>query len=192
MEQRQAKIWFTADTHFNHENIIPLCNRPYKTVEEMNSALTAKWNACVLKKDTVWFLGDFAYAKEYSQLDYIVAALHGKKYFICGNHDKWQILQQLKANGLIEECFFKIQEIKLDGWPITMTHYPMLEWTGCYRNGIQLFGHLHNTYSEQNIRDIMQLTRHKSKHYMNVGVDVNNFQPVSWETIRQQEEAKER
>jgi calcineurin-like phosphoesterase family protein len=29
-------IWFTADFHLNHSNILRHCNRPFPNVEEMN------------------------------------------------------------------------------------------------------------------------------------------------------------
>lgn len=42
-----------ADTHFNHANIIGYCNRPFKTVEEMNSKLISNWNNTVAKDDII-------------------------------------------------------------------------------------------------------------------------------------------
>ncbi len=38
-------IWFTADFHLGHKNIIRYCNRPFETVEEMNQAILERLNA---------------------------------------------------------------------------------------------------------------------------------------------------
>jgi len=35
-------IYFTADPHFNHSNIIKLCGRPFADVGKMNSVLMQK------------------------------------------------------------------------------------------------------------------------------------------------------
>ena len=31
-------IWFTSDTHFGHENMLRLADRPWSTVGQMNDA----------------------------------------------------------------------------------------------------------------------------------------------------------
>lgn len=51
-------IFFTADLHFWHENIIQYCQRPFASADEMNSALISNWNARVTPDDTVYILGD--------------------------------------------------------------------------------------------------------------------------------------
>jgi calcineurin-like phosphoesterase family protein len=51
-------IWFTADHHFGHANILRYCKRPFADVEEMNAALVENWNRVVTKGDTVYHLGD--------------------------------------------------------------------------------------------------------------------------------------
>ena len=53
------KIYFIADTHFNHKNILEYCNRPFADVEEMNKILVNNWNDTVKHDDVVYMLGDF-------------------------------------------------------------------------------------------------------------------------------------
>jgi len=52
-------IWFTADFHFGHFNVIRYCNRPFAGTQEMNDAVVYRLNACAKPHDVLYFLGDF-------------------------------------------------------------------------------------------------------------------------------------
>ena len=60
-EKNHEKTYNTSDTHFGHANIIRLCNRPFKDVEEMNEKLIENWNKVVPEDGTVFHLGEFAF-----------------------------------------------------------------------------------------------------------------------------------
>jgi calcineurin-like phosphoesterase family protein len=51
-------VWLTGCTHWGHANILGFCNRPYKTVEEMNVDLIKNWNETVPENGTVIHHGD--------------------------------------------------------------------------------------------------------------------------------------
>jgi calcineurin-like phosphoesterase family protein len=46
--------WFTADFHFGHNNIIRYCNRPFRSVEEMDQTILERLNASVKPNDTLY------------------------------------------------------------------------------------------------------------------------------------------
>ena len=77
-------VYFISDTHFNHKNIIKYCNRPYKSVEEMNKVLIENWNRVVKDADVIYHLGDFALYDE----EELFNKLNGNIILIRGNHDR--------------------------------------------------------------------------------------------------------
>ena len=81
-----ANVFFTADSHFGHTNVIKFCARPFVSAEEMDEALIENWNARVKGCDTVFVLGDMFYRCENVAL--ILRRLKGKKHLILGNHDR--------------------------------------------------------------------------------------------------------
>ena len=49
-------IWFTSDTHFGHENMLRLSDRPWSTVAQMNDAWSPTLTARLLwtTSSTFW------------------------------------------------------------------------------------------------------------------------------------------
>ena len=81
-----STVFFTADPHFGHTNIIRYENRPFASAEEMDQELIRRWNETVSPEDTVYLLGDFSfYGKEKSTE--ILSALQGHIRLVMGNHD---------------------------------------------------------------------------------------------------------
>ena len=50
-------IYFIADTHFNHRNIIEYCNRPFKDTNEMNEYIIQKWKSVVIEEGKINVFG---------------------------------------------------------------------------------------------------------------------------------------
>lgn len=127
-------IYFIADTHFGHFNIIKYCNRPFENAEEMDKVLIEKWNNKVKKEDTVYHLGDFSFNK--NPRDYL-RQLNGKITLIKGNHDKRKTLKAFDE-------VFVLTTIDVDNKPVILCHYPIYEWERKQRGSIHLYGHVHD------------------------------------------------
>jgi len=163
-------IYFTADLHLFHNNIIKYCNRPFKTVSEMNDAIIDNWNNIVKNKsDIVYILGDLSFAHP-QFTEEALNKLTGRKILIKGNHDRNCI--SLAHRFICIENYFEINHC---GIPIIMFHYPLETWNKSHRGSIHLHGHTHN------LVDLFHPTYKKNR--FNVGVDVNNFKPLSLDQI---------
>lgn len=78
--------FFTSDHHFFHKNIIKLCDRPFKDLDEMHTALINNWNEVVHEDDTVYVVGDFSFGRANKTRE-ILKRLKGDKILVIGNHD---------------------------------------------------------------------------------------------------------
>ena len=163
----KTQTWFTSDLHFGHANIIRLCRRPFSDINEMNEMLVANYNSVVRPNDTVFILGDVAFR---DKADKYIPRLNGYKVLVEGNHDvKYD-------HALFDEvCQIREEIINTNGrsYRFVMCHYPMAEWPGFYKGAIHLHGHQHNNASYNEKMRSEGLLRY------DVGVDANNFYPVS-------------
>lgn len=170
-----ANIFFSADSHYFHSNIIKYSNRPFDNVEDMNEALISNWNNKVSSQDIVYFLGDFAFAPQ-DKVKAILERLNGNLHLCKGNHDKplnslhhyFTSVFDLKTISIQDED--AIGQIQF----IQMCHYPMLSWDRMHYGSIMLHGHTHG-----NIKFDSKFRR------VDVGVDNWNYAPVSYNEIKE-------
>ena len=168
-------IYFTADTHFGHHNIIKLSQRPFRDLAHMHQTLIANWNARVQPEDEVYILGDFSYKGEVDEVNRVLARLNGTKYLIIGNHDGY-----VEQPGFNRDAFAWIRHYHVlshEKRKLVLFHYPILEWQGFFGDTIHLYGHVHNS----GVKDPAQRARLESlgPRALNVGVDTNDFFPVA-------------
>lgn len=169
-------IYFTADQHFGHENILRHCNRPFANANEIDAALIANWNATVTQNDDIYILGDFTMRSAEDAHKYLTR-LNGRKYFIRGNHDKF-LRGRGNAQYTNDYIWVKDYEMLHAEWNcFVLFHYPILEWANYYRGSIHLYGHVHNSETSA------ELLKGLKGLAFNVGVDVNGYCPVSIKTI---------
>ena len=160
-------IWFTADEHYGHANIIRYCDRPFATVEEMNEEIIRRHNEVVQEGDVVYHLGDFTFGKpeQYSN------RLRGRHVFLQGNHDR----KNLHHPQILR---LKWEDTCGERQVIVMCHYAMRVWDKSHFNSWQLFGHSHGTLEEVGKQ-------------LDVGVDTHDFYPYSIEEVAEIMETKD-
>lgn len=185
------KIFFTSDTHFHHVNIMKYCNRPFNTIEEHDEEIIKRWNEKVPKDGLVFHLGD-VFFQSYTYAIDILQRLNGNKILIIGNHDWKNLINKIDKvyhNKTLNDCFINITQqlfIEIEGQKIYLNHFPFLCMNGVYGNDNliwQLYGHVHTSpYSDTGL-DMPRLKMCFPQQY-DVGVDNNNFTPVSFNELK--------
>ena len=161
--------FFTADTHINHFNIIKYCYRPFETAQEMDKVIIENTNTIVKANDVLWHLGDTTWVNPQRYFEQLKCK---KINVIMGNHDRKnkKQLKELAAIGRIE-LYEGFIDTSINGQKITLCHYPMRSWNCSYHGAWHLFGHVHGRGQV-------------SWWSMDVGVDSNNFMPVSFDQVK--------
>ncbi|MDO8633785.1 MAG: 2'-5' RNA ligase family protein [archaeon] len=160
-------VWLISDLHFDHENIIRYCKRPFKNKEEMNKILLENWNNTVKDNDLVLFLGDMTFGRGRHSAEYWIKQLKGKIYFIKGNHE--EVHYDKAYNQAI---------LDYGGEKFFLIHDPALvqkDWK-CW----VIHGHKHN-----NQLDEFPLINNKNKT-INVSCELTDYSPIRLSKILEQ------
>lgn len=141
----------------------------------MDEALINNWNSKISSKDYVYVDGDFCLSRP----EYAVECLkrmNGTKFLIEGNHDKGCLKDQAFRNEW--EWIKPFAEIKVqdgdDSQRITLCHFALRVWNKSHHGAWHLYGHSHGT-----MPDI------PSSLSFDVGVDPNNYMPLSFEEVKE-------
>lgn len=145
----------------------------------MNETLIANWNKRVKPGDIVFHNGDFCFKNSaggkageglgYKAAEYD-ARLNGDIIYIKGNHDKNNSLRTIVESIVI----------KYGPHYINVTHIPE-NYNGNY--AINFVGHVHEKWAFRRIMDYSITDESRQVDLINVGVDVNNFEPKTFEEL---------
>jgi len=139
-------IWFSADGHLSHANILEHCNRPFENVREMDETLITNWNNCVKDNDHVFYLGDFVWKKNPEPY---LGQLAGKIHFIRGCHDDNFSRGAKERLESFTYGYYFCESFGYKGIRIWMSHYPCHSWRASFHGSYHLHGHSHNQYNPE-------------------------------------------
>ena len=142
--------YYIADTHFGHENILKLDNRPWDNLEDMEADMISRWNSRVTDSDDVYILGDFCWHSKAHWIR-LLTTLKGRKHIVLGNHDLKEFPQKILE--LLADEPQKLLGVIDGGHHVVLCHYPILAyWHDNQQDSVMLYGHVHNTVEDEAVR----------------------------------------
>lgn len=176
---------FTSDLHLGHKNILP-SRQQFMSIEEHDEYLIRQWNKKVHKNDDVYILGDLSFRAEHP-ISYYLSQMKGRKHLIVGNHDNYWMKHEENLSIYFNSVdYFKT--MKFEKKQITLCHYPMLEFPGSryveQESSYLIHGHIHATKDE----DVYGYIKKCQPHALNACVDVNGFEPATFEELKRNNE----
>jgi len=161
------KLYFSADYHFNHVNVLKYDNRPFKTIEEHNIGIIYNHNQMVNKEDVCIVVGDvyFRGGREGGKTHYyeFLKQMNGRITIIRGNHDS-------KSNKIIDPI--QSASMYVSGLKIFCVHDPI---NSKVEYDLNLVAHVHNAWKMAELHE-----KNKVSLLINVGVTQWNYRPVAF------------
>jgi len=164
-------IYFSSDWHLNHKNIMKYSNRPFSSIEEMNDNIIRNFFTSLENNSDVYYLGDLSFNLTTAESFLMSIPKNIRFHFIRGNHDK-QLQDTLLKKYCTSVCN-GYKDINYNGQKITLCHYPMYSWNCSHYGAWMLHGHHHSNTQDRFYGKIM-----------NVGVDLHNFKPISFDEVK--------
>ena len=183
-------IFYIADTHFGHANILKYDNRPFMSVEEMDEAIINNGNKAVSNTDIVYMLGDVSWYSRYTgKTTEILNKLNGYKILIQGNHDNRLSATDKRNFGLIVDYVEIIDDSPgANNAKIVLSHYPIPFYKNMPHGDYHFYGHIHNGWDHNMVehwRKEIENLYEREWHGYNVGcmMPYMNYTPRTFKEI---------
>lgn len=186
----EQRIFFTSDTHFNHNQPFIFNARGYNSITEHNDSLINKINELIRPQDLLFHLGDFCLNSSISEFESFIERIHCSNiYYIWGNHNSciktlYEESIKLEYQKEIEVYPYKVgkitylgfyNEILINGQLVILHHYPHQVFNGMKKESWQLSGHSHYNNPNTRIENPMKI--------LDVGWD-GHHKPLSFNEIQ--------
>lgn len=168
-------IYFSADYHINHRNILKYCNRPFTTIQEHDQHIISQTNKHVKSDDTLYFLGDLLFANKkyyFENLRNLLVKIKCQNIvWVLGNHDPARTSAQSYLKLLRQENIRNISnaldytEGYLNNKFFIICHYALAIWNKQHHGAYHIYGHSHST-AETNLDSLFP-----GRRSMDVGID---------------------
>ena len=192
----KQKTFFTSDWHIGNSNVIRLSNRPFRDVEHMHQVLINNHNSTVPPDGIIYCLGDMLQSS-IEVCTEVISQMNGTKILLMGNHDP----SATRALRCGFDVVLNSAGIVIGKEHVTMSHCPLRgvfredvtgmkgavegeNWHGESRHWkfsipdhgqFHLQAHIHSPNGGRSTKTL-------GRQY-DVGVDANNYTPVSISTI---------
>ena len=162
---KEQKLWFTSDTHYNHTNIcrgvtnwrradgtIPVDQtRDFPNLSKMNSTIVDNINSLVGQDDILIHLGDWSFGGFESIKEFRDRVMCRNIHLILGNHDHHIENNRdgcrslfTSVNHYVElEVLWEIKKNVMGRFEAVCMHYPIASWNRMNKGKFHLHGHVH-------------------------------------------------
>lgn len=159
-EPKPYNVYFIADTHIGHKNILfyqpnrvkDLNLKSAYDVEGMNEYIYKMWDDTVKRGDHVYLLGDVFLGERIGAWKCIqrLKKKGANIHLIVGNHDKNipKFNNQFASIDYIKTVTFKKSVFSFldEDFRVCLCHYPMVSWPDKCRGAALIYGHVHSNY----------------------------------------------
>jgi len=172
------KRYWSADMHLGHGNVIEYAKRPFRDCHHMNKRLIDEANMRVKDDDVCLHVGDFSMRDGWRYRQ----RLNGNWLFLRGNHDS-----KNKVKTVGDWLFLRLSHFR-----IFVSHIPYfyrdVSGTATYLLSEEMIAVVESTCDFAvcgHVHEKWRVSRDGKIPSINVGVDVNNYRPVSDEELLQ-------
>lgn len=179
-----SNIWFIADTHFGDEGVLKQ-RSIFANINQHDEFLMNVWTTFIRDGDIVYCIGDMGTPSNSS-----MSRLPGHKHLVIGNREEGGYTTQgrdkLTTRHLtaLGDVYASVRAYNSIYNKFMCSHLPLHPET-IYDGFLNVHGHIHAKTVEEALNN-----RQMSDLHYNVGVDVTNFEPVSFEELLQVHETK--